>query len=297
MEIHHVRSHRSNLDPSHAFAVIAHGDPQMFHRLTQKLLEIGPVFAHLDAKTNSHGWADANPEVIFLDKRVKVYWGHWSMVEATMRLMERALTDPAVNRITLVSGAHYLLWSPAEIAARSVSAIDVIAAREAPNMPDGSRPEVEYGRRFVASRFPDSLGHRLANAFINRVVRVGRPLKWRDLVGPEGMRAGSQWWSLTRRTAELLVRRVRVDDELVRYFKKVNCPDEKVFATLFAELDQTPHVSGTTFAKWRDGPNPVRMELGDLEVAREDPGFWFARKFSSSADAVLLDWLDNKMQK
>jgi hypothetical protein len=265
----------------------------MFHRLTVRLLEIGPVYAHLDAKSDSHGWAKENPDVNFLDNRVKVYWGHWSMVEATLRLMERVLTNPDVNRITLVSGSHYLLLSPTEIASRALAADDVIAARPAPNMPDGSRPEVEYHRRFVASKNPDSLGHKVTNAFVNRVVYAGRPLEWRDLVDPESMRAGSQWWSLTRMTAEYLVQRIRGDDELIHYFKKINCADEKVFATLFAEFDSSPHSAGTTFTKWAQRANPESVSHNDLVSARRDGQFWFARKFSSTSDVALLNWLDD----
>ena len=287
-----MRSQNDFLDSSHAFVVVAHADPTMFRRLTQRLLEIGPVFAHVDATTNNLGWVVDNPDVVFLDNRVSVYWGHWSMVEATVRLIERALMSSEISRITLLSGTHYLLWSPSEIAVRAASTGDVIAARQAPNMPDGSRPEIDYRRRFVATKSPTSVLQKLANAFVNRVVYVGRPLEWRTLVGPEGMRAGSQWWSLTRDTAEFLVKQIRADGALVRYFKKVNCPDEKVFATLFAELDPSPNESGTTFVKWAGRANPEGIALRDLEAARADKKYWFARKFSSLNDAELLEWLD-----
>jgi hypothetical protein len=268
----------------------------MFHRLTQRLLEIGPVFAHLDAKSDFSGWAHNNPDVVFLDNRVKVYWGHWSMVEATTRLLERVLTNDHISRITLVSGSHYLLRSPAEIATRAVSGDNVIAARRAPNMPDGSRPEIEYRRRFVASKNPDSLAHKVANAFVNRVVFAGRPLEWRDLVASDNMRAGSQYWSLTRVTAEYIVHRIRSNDDLIRYFKKINCADEKVFATLFAEFDSSPHLAGTTFVKWAQRANPESVTREDLEQARRNGQFWFARKFDSTTDVALLDWLDDKTE-
>jgi hypothetical protein len=86
-------------------------------------------------------------------------------------------------------------------------------------MPDGSRPEIEYRRRFVVTKDPHSLGHKAANAFVNRVVYAGRPLEWRDVVGPEGMRAASQWCSLTRMTAEYLAQPISAEDKLVRFFK------------------------------------------------------------------------------
>jgi hypothetical protein len=93
----------------------------MFHLLTQQLIEIGPVYAHLDAKSDSHGWTTESSGVIFLENRAEGYWGHWSVVEATLRLIERVLTNPEVKRMTLMSGSHYNFWPPAEIAVRATS--------------------------------------------------------------------------------------------------------------------------------------------------------------------------------
>jgi core-2/I-Branching enzyme len=286
---------RQYLDSTHAFCVLAHTDLAMFQRLTEQLLKIGPVYAHIDAKSDLRAWAKDSPEIIFLDNPAKVYWGHWSMVDATMKLMDQALLDPDVTRVTLLSGSHYLILSPADIAVRAVSSGDIIAARQAPNMEDGSRPEIEYRRRFVATKDPNSLEHKVVNAFVNRVVYAGRPLEWRNLTGPQGMRAGSAWWSLTRQTSTALLERIRENDPLIRYFKRVACVDEKVFATLFAELDPSPHPTGTTFAKWAGRANPESLTRDDLEAARREP-FWFARKFSSTKDSALLDWLDETNQ-
>jgi hypothetical protein len=208
--------------------------------------------------------------------------------------MEAALANPTVQRLTLVSGSHYPLWSPRELSSLAKNAGDVIATRRSPNQPDGSRPESEYERRFVPLFRPFSLGFRLANALVNRIWYLGRPLDWRAVTPDTGMRAGSTWWSLERGSASAIVTRLRAGGPLIDYFKKIVCVDEKVFATLYAQLHPEPLADGTTFAKWDGGAHPTPLTRDDIAVVRQESNFWFARKFSSS-NTELLDWLDQEI--
>ena len=75
----------------HSFLILAHEDEAMIRRLVTRIAPLGPIYVHIDAKTNISGWAWTDLPCTCLGDRVPVYWGDLSMVEATTRLLERAL--------------------------------------------------------------------------------------------------------------------------------------------------------------------------------------------------------------
>lgn len=275
----------------HAFLILAHQDEAMLRRLVARIAPLGPVYVHVDAKSDMSGWQTDNFACNFLTRRVPVYWGNWSMVEATTLLLETALSENSNVRFTLLSGSHYPIISNAEIQESAQFAGNLIASRSAPNMPDGSRPESEYERRYYRTRNPNGTWSVIKNGFMNRLVFYHRPLEWTAVAPDSGMRAGSQFWSIEREFAEYCVSRIRTPTPLIDYFKKIVCSDEKIFATLYGEFSNAFLPEGTTYAKWAGGANPVPISLEDIQSALKKYPFWFARKFDSR-DSSILDSLD-----
>jgi len=277
----------------HSFLIVAHDNESMLRRLVHRLAPLGPVFIHIDAKTDISRWRLDDIEGSFLSQRVPVYWGDWSVVEATTLLLEAALAESSSTRFTLLSGSDYPIISNEEIEKRAQSAGNLVASRKAPNMPDGSRPEVDYQRRFYRTVKPSGPWATIKNAFMNRVVFFRRPLDWKSVAPDSGMRAGEQWWSIDRSFAEYCVSQIRSSRPLIDYFKKIVCSDEKVFATLYGEFARETVLEGTTYTKWAGGSHPLAITHDDIEAALATGQFWFARKFSAG-DSGTLDWLDEQ---
>src|SRR5204863_758833 len=57
------------------------------------------------------------PDVELLDDRVPVYWGQWQMVDATLRLIDRALEQTDPDYLVLLSGTCYPIRSNGRIRA------------------------------------------------------------------------------------------------------------------------------------------------------------------------------------
>jgi len=288
------------MDPTsqdkHAFLILAHEDEDMIRRLVNRVSPLGPTFVHIDAKTNMSNWRHDDLPCKFLERRARVFWGDWSVVEATARLLETALVNPATTRFTLLSGSHYPILSNQALARKAHSSGNVIGSRPAPNMPDGSRPEIDYQRRFYRTIKPNGTWSRIKNGVMNRIVFYGRPLDWQSVTPASGMRAGEQFWSIERDFAEYCVQRIRSSSPLIDYFKLIVCSDEKVFATLYGEFAGKIGAEGTTYSKWmakahQVGHYPAPISRKDIEDAISLDTFWFARKLRSS-DSKLLDWLD-----
>lgn len=278
---------------SHAFLILAHDNESLLRRLVDRVAPLGPVFVHIDAKTKTAEWRLDEFGCTFLSTRVPVYWGDWSMVEATTLLLEEALSYPSNSRFTLLSGSDYPIFSNEEIQRKACGAGNLIASRKAPNMPDGSRPEVDYRRRFYRSANPTGPWAVIKNGFMNRVVYYRRPLDWTSVAPESGMRAGEQWWSIDRSFAEYCVSQIRSSRPLIDYFKKIVCSDEKVFATLYGEFAREIVLEGTTYTKWTGGSHPDAITRDDIVAVQATGQFWFARKFRA-VDSDILDWLDEQ---
>src|ERR1700730_3570433 len=96
-----------------AYLILAHTDPIQLRRLMKRLENDEAVFyLHVDGKANIDAFKrateDINP-VYFCEPRSKVTWAAFSVVEATLRLLEAALAreGSTCNRFVLLSGADY----------------------------------------------------------------------------------------------------------------------------------------------------------------------------------------------
>jgi hypothetical protein len=287
----------SSTSGNHAFLILAHQDQLMLRRIVNRISTMGRTFVHVDAKTDVAKWRLDDLPCEFIENRFRVYWGDWSIVEATVALLESALSDASMMRFTLISGSHYPIVSNATLERKARSVGNVIASRPAPNMPDGSRPEVEYERRFYRTLIPNGTWSKYKNALMNRLVYFHRPLDWKSVAPTTGMRAGAAYWSIERDFAEFCVERIRSSSPLMDYFKSSVCSDEKVFATLFGEFTGEVSQEGTTYSLWttrprRTGTYPAPITRSNLEEVMSRDMFWFARKLGTD-DAEILDWLDS----
>ena len=287
----------SSTSGQHAFLILAHQDQLMLRRIVNRISILGRVFVHVDAKTDTTEWRLDELPCDVIERRFRVYWGDWSAVEATVALLESALSDGSLMRFTFLSGSHYPIVSNMTLEHKASSCGNIIASRPAPNMPDGSRPEVEYERRFYRTMVPNGAWAKYKNAIMNRLIHFGRPLDWRSVAPSTGMRAGSAYWSIERDFAEFCVERIRSVSPLMEYFRSTVCSDEKVFATLFGEFSGEVAQEGTTFSLWMSRPGkggtfPAPISRSDLEKVMSRDTFWFARKLGTG-DSKILDWLDS----
>src|SRR5579863_4912418 len=77
-----------------AFAIVAHGNARLVERLVGILVAEGhQVAVHYDLKSASSGYqrllrSFAGSPAVRFARRVKVGWGQWSIVEATLNCLE-----------------------------------------------------------------------------------------------------------------------------------------------------------------------------------------------------------------
>src|SRR6478609_7448739 len=107
-----------------AYLIVAYNIPHHFSRLVRALAdEQTHIFIHIDGKVRQQDFEDALASggkvpgyVEFIVAREKIYWGNFSLVEATLNLMRRAMNVvPDLDYACFISGSDYPLASPQAI--------------------------------------------------------------------------------------------------------------------------------------------------------------------------------------
>lgn len=289
--------------PAIAYLVLAHHHPHHFGRLVRALLRQrhARIFVHLDRKTDIAPFlAVARDErVAFVAPRLRVSWGDYSIVAATLALLRAALPH-AVDYLCLLSGVDYPVRSPEHIerffaSHRGDEFINCV------RMPDVS-VDKPLSRLTRYRLFQPSRGRLrpLAQRALDRLVRRDWARHLQGLVP----HAGSQWWALTAAAGRYILEFAATHPHYVRFFRHVVVPDEAFFQTILANSPFAPNIHrNLTTVCWPPGASSpavldrtqVRRLAGTHPLVLNGPygrgEVLFARKFpDDSAELVhLLD--------
>ena len=287
------------------YAVLTHHQPAHLGRLTRRLTADGArVVAHVDAKTNQRPFVDAAGEAVrFVDSRVRVHWGGFSMLRAMIAALAGALdADPEATHVQLLSGVDY----PARPAAELLEA--VVPGRSYlnfyPVLPGSQFASIPHNFCFrdQYALLPGG-GRRAAYRLVDRL-NTHLP----DRTPPVPIYRGSCWMCLARPVAEYVVAAVRAPENrrLMRYFRTINVPDEIAFQTLVCNSPHADSLEGWDGGAFREGEkrvylhyidwspdreNPAVLDLTDLPAIRAS-GRFFVRKVHPTRSATLMDALD-----
>ena len=158
----------STASPHHhnAYLVLAHEDVDMLNILTQRLLNTGFVYIHLD-RLSKIQIAQVTPHPkVKVTKQIKVNWGGYSIVEATRLLADQAIADGA-TRLTLLSGLSYPIVRDEKLIEFAQSDLEYVDAGEV----DLATQKKPFVRRFTSRHFSFHLKQNLFGRIIRRLSR------------------------------------------------------------------------------------------------------------------------------
>ena len=222
-----------------------------------------PVFVHHDF-SKVPVLRPQQPNVTVLPDPVPTAWGDWSLVAATLRLMEHALQDPHVT--------HFQLLSETCLPVRPVAEFEAYLKRERPDFMidmrglDEPQALLSHGWRYLsepgwlrrAARLATVWAwQRAGHAQVNNInlqlagpadglvahvkQRIGyqvlMAIAWRHrkrlrCFGALGLAIGSQWFGASRRGAQWLLQARDALPRLTQHFQRSHIPDEAYLHTL-----------------------------------------------------------------
>lgn len=299
------------------YLILAHKNPLQLGRMIERLDDgASKFFIHLDAKTPIEPFAACleGGHIRFIEPRERCVWGDFSIVRATIHLMEVASKEQGV--FILMSGQDYPIQSQGYINAflESNKEFDFIEIEplEEKWKPKMVKDKLEHyhilhseerGHSNCYAPFRHcsvfqqlrTLMHLLKGRLSRKNFRLLCSLPKR--VAPfERQYAGSQFWAFSERTFYAVLHYIREHKAALEgYYKYTSSPDEIYFHSVLMHLvakDSTIKLKEQiTYVNYFRKNNVFITE--DSEKLTSAKGKLFARKFDTDIDIEILNKLDS----
>ena len=298
------------------YLILAHKNPLQLGRMIERLDDgASKFFIHLDAKTPIEPFAACleGAHIRFIEPRERCVWGDFSIVQATIRLMEAASEEQGI--FILMSGQDYPIQSQGYIndfleRNKEFDFIEIEPLEEKwkPKMVKDKLEHYhilhseERGNSNCYAPFAHcsvfqkvrTLIHLLKGRLSRKNFRLLCSLPKR--VAPfERQYAGSQFWAFSERTFYAVLNYIREHKAaLEEYYKYTSSPDEIYFHSVLMHLvakDSTIKLKEQiTYVNYFRKNNVFVTE--DFDKLTSAKGKLFARKFDTDIDIEILDKLD-----
>ena len=278
-----------------AYLILVHNQPLQIKRLVERLSGTGVCFfIHVDKKTDITDFYKALnlPEVYFIKKRVKVYWGAYSIIQATLNgfneIVQSGINYDVVN---LLSGQDYPLVSN-EYIADFFSKNKGNAFMEYYSIEQEWKEAIPRLQKYYLTNYPFSGSYRVEK-FMNKYLPDRKPPKNIEFVGR------SQWFSIGMDHVMYILQYLKKHPALVHYFQFTWGSDEFVFQTILynSPFKHTMVNNNLRYIVWPKGQaSPKTFTIKDADNLLHSNKL-FARKFNAQIDKEIFDFLDkNRIQ-
>lgn len=274
-----------------AHLILIHENPCQLNRLIQRLAHSDADFyVHLDFKTEISPFLSLQSKhVKFVANRVEVYWGAYSIVQATVNGLEEILkTGNNYDYINLMSGQDYPIKSTKDIhhffrdnpnkAFMHTLSIENEWQEAIPRLTKYHLSNFTFSGKFTVEKWMNICLP--LRKMPNNLVAVGR----------------SQWFTITSVHAEYLINYLKENKNVKRYFQLTWGSDEFVFQTiLFNSIYQKDMVNDNLrYIDWSENKaSPKTLTINDLPVLLISEKL-FARKFNENIDYHIINELDKQ---
>ncbi|MFC2426657.1 MAG: beta-1,6-N-acetylglucosaminyltransferase [Capnocytophaga leadbetteri] len=299
------------------YLILAHKNPLQLGRMIERLDDgASKFFIHLDAKTPIEPFAACfeGGHIRFIEPRERCVWGDFSIVRATIHLMEAASKEQGF--FILMSGQDYPIQSQGYINdfLESNKGFDFIEIEplEEKWKPKMVKDKLEHyhilhseerGHSNCYAPFRHcsvfqklrTLTHLLKGRLSRKNFRLLCSLPKR--VAPfERQYAGSQFWAFSERTFYAVLNYIREHKAALEgYYKYTSSPDEIYFHSVLMDLvakDSTIKLKEQiTYVNYFRKNNVFVSE--DFDKLTSEKGKLFARKFDTDIDIEILNKLDS----
>lgn len=263
-----------------AALIQAHARPDLVSCLVARLATpLWRPYIHVDAQVDAATFAPIAHRARWVPERIRVHWGAFSQVRASLALLRAAIGERDVTHFYLMSGQCCPIKSDDQIAALLEThrgGANFISVAPMPG--DGHKSLSRFTRRHY-----NDMGSRWFRVLANRSARFLPPRSVPTLLHGLPPHAGSSWWLLERETVEHMLRFIDSNPWYGRAFAHALGPEESFFQTLVPALAVPVAGPCPTATRWVEGtPHPLTV---NAELLAELRSGWHlcARKFDSPA--------------
>ena len=272
------------------YLILAHNNFWHLDRLIDALDDTDSTFyIHIDKKAGQD-YIPKKSNATIIPTSIDINWGGFSMVEATLALLEFGLQQSSdADYYILLSGVDYPIRSKAflhKLLEKRKEYID-IAPLPVPYKP-AERYEYyyfDYNRRNLKHYNPK---------FLIEVLLKKLKIKRK---APFKIYAGSQWFALTHECVKYILNTVKDDRRYLDFFRHTLVPDEAFFQTIIGNssfLDKA--AANLTYTDWAVSNPPAAIEQRHVDLLETHIEFndefghrfpYFARKFNDDSETII----------
>lgn len=281
----------------HAYLILWHKNDSQLIRLLQTLDdERNDIYIHADKKTQGFSQDKLKNAVkranVFFTKRIRVTWGGYSVVKATLVLLKES-TDNGEY-------AYYHLLSGEDLPIKTQEYIHEFcqknADREFVKIKSGAATDPERQEKLAYYRFFQELARKNSSfsKLFARAEKVSLSIQKRLNVnrirGKENLLySSSQWFSITHDFAKHILRQ---EKRIARQFRWTNCPDEVFVQSIVMNSGFRsrvhPNMRLIDWERREEKSHPHIFRKEDYGMLRGSDCL-FARKFDETVDAEIID--------
>lgn len=268
---------------NNVYLILAHTNPKQLKRLLNILHN--DIFVHIDKKAKIEDYYVKEENIIYIQNRVNVNWGGYSMVQATLNLINESYKNKKYDYFTLLSGLDYPI--------KDENSFNKYLKMHYPCN------YIEYSKindnndilknRYLKYKLFDKRTYitRFIQKLFNYIYSSRKPYK--NLV----MYKGSQWWCLSREGIEYVLNYINKNKSVINYFKHTDIPDEMIFQSILLSSrnlvirnDNLRYIRLYSY-------HPDILMSSDYSKLKSMNKKFFARKFDENKDEEILNMLDN----
>lgn len=273
-----------------AHLILAHSQPKQLQRLIYSLQHNdADIYIHLDAKTDMADYEQLRniDNVIFIQNRIKVYWGTYNIVKATFNGFKEILNSgKSYQYLNLLSGQDYPLRAQQELH-------DFLSANPGKAFMNYLLFETEWLEALPRVRSYHFNNFRLPGRYILQELanKIFAERKMPNNMIPVGR---SQWFTISMECVKYINDYWNNTPKLRQFIKLTWGPDEFIFQTILYNSPYKDEMvnNDLRYIDWSGGGvSPKTLTIEDAEAITTS-GQYFARKLDITKDEKLLDIID-----
>jgi len=306
-----------------AILILAHNNFKQLNRLIKSLQHKDiDIYVQIDKKAkdfNAEILKDAGDAVV-IEKRVSATLDNWTLVRATMNLIDAAYqSEKNYGYYLLLSGADYPIKSTARINEFLDSNYPAPLIDCTPiDKTNWVWPKFNHFRWIEIN---DWINSYVKVGILKKMLKVPVRLSERlmDVLGKRPYKnlnislfGGSAWWALPDRIIKYIREQYYSNSEVIRTFSHTITPEETFFQTMIMNSPYKSEVAVNpinqqkqnclTYAHFTDdytgdgaqpfNGHPYILTVDNYDMLKEMDERLFARKFDVRVDSAILDMID-----
>lgn len=276
-----------------AYILTAHDNYLHLERLIHTLNDDHIHFyIHIDKKSELPDNLGGYNNVTLIKNRVKVYWGGFSQVQATLNLLREAVAGN-YDYYVFISGTHYPIRPKQQIYDRLSTGgqfLDIVKGFVK------HKPETRVSRYYFEG-FNRRKKYNLKTILFRGIEFIlAKTIKRKYPFGQSYN--GANWFAFTHKCTEFVLNFLNEHPQYIKFYSTTHCPDEGMFHTIIGNSEFhkeiKPNLVYTDWSAQKSGPSTIENKHVELFKNKfEYEGVYgrftplFARKFTDDSLEVV----------